>query len=78
MKYHDGYSENDFEILLVLLGNLKGRFVLSSYPSDILSGYAEKNGWKQISFKTKVSVATVDNPMKTEVISMNFSPDNNV
>jgi len=48
MGHYGGYTIDDFERLLQLLTTVNGKFMLSSYPSDILSAYAEKARWKMI------------------------------
>lgn len=45
MGHYDGYSKADYIKLLDTLSNIKGKFLLSSYPSDILDEYSKKNGW---------------------------------
>jgi DNA adenine methylase len=51
MGHYEGYTANDFERLLKLLSILKGKFMLSSYPSEILSQYARSGGWKMIEYE---------------------------
>lgn len=74
MGHYDGYSLNDFEELLILLAQIKGKFLLSSYPSDCLAQHVKSNGWKQLTFDSKVSVAAKsgNQKTKTEVLTMNF------
>ena len=43
MGHYDGYSREDFEALLGLLAGIQGKFLLSSYPSDILAAYTTKH-----------------------------------
>src|SRR6185437_184929 len=43
--HYDGYSEQDFENLLITLSQIKGKFLLSSYPSNVLLKHAKANGW---------------------------------
>src|SRR5690606_1274878 len=43
--HYDGYSKEDFEALLKTLQACEGKFLMSSYPSDILSDYSKQNGW---------------------------------
>jgi len=71
--HYDGYTINDFESLLQCLLNVKGKFILSSYPSPILAEYVKKGGWSQKTFEMSVSVAKVNRPKKTEVLTANFS-----
>lgn len=73
MGHYDGYSINDFEELLQTLANIKGKFILSSYPSEILAEYTAKYGWKTKSFNSKVIVnQKKPRKTKTEVLTMNF------
>lgn len=44
-KHYSGYRLDDFEKLLKILSNIKGKFILSNYPSNILSEYIQRNGW---------------------------------
>src|SRR5690625_465104 len=46
MGHYKGYTEADFEALLRLLSGIKGKFLLSSYPSDILDKYTNKHKWQ--------------------------------
>lgn len=74
MGHYDGYSLNDFTELLELLSSIKGKFILSSYPSSILSEYTKKHGWHTITKDSKVSVAAKDGNQKTktEVLTANY------
>lgn len=47
MGHYDGYTHDDFEQLLLALEGIRGRFLLSSYDSDLLKRYVDKNRWKQ-------------------------------
>ena len=51
-----GYTEADFEALLSTLAGIKGKFMLSSYPSELLSKYTEKYGWRSVEIDMKVSM----------------------
>lgn len=78
--HYEGYTEQDFKQLLDTLSKLKGKFLLSSYPLEILSYYIKKNGWftkefskpltaiKGISGKSrtskKIEVLTANYPLK--------------
>jgi len=42
--HYEGYSKEDFKELLDRLSEIKERFLLSSYPSEILSEYSQRNG----------------------------------
>lgn len=73
--HYDGYTIEDFEMLLKLLSNLEGRFLLSSYPSEILIKYAEQNGWQQRSINQTVSVSRNKSNLKKkqEVLTANYA-----
>lgn len=43
--HYKGYTRENFQKLLETLSNLKGKFLLSSYSSDILTEYTAKNNW---------------------------------
>lgn len=54
--HYNGYSEQDFENLLKMLAKIKGKFLLSSYPSDVLQRYVKKYGWKWRCYESGVTV----------------------
>lgn len=78
--HYDGYSIDDFESLLKTLSEIDGKFILSSYPSHILSKYIHSNNWHTIEIEQSVSVAnnnsTKPRKIKTEVITANFDLKN--
>lgn len=43
--HYGGYMIEHFKRDLDALGAMKGKFLLSTYPSDILNEYIEKHGW---------------------------------
>jgi len=50
--HYKGYTEEDFEKLLIFLQNdCTGKFLLSNYPSDILKDYASQNKWNISEFR---------------------------
>lgn len=73
--HYDGYSREDFEALLTLLSKIEGKFLLSSYDSDLLQEYVAKNVWKQMKFDMTVSVNAKSgrHKAKTEVFTANFN-----
>ncbi|WP_420582101.1 DNA adenine methylase [Reichenbachiella sp.] len=46
--HYGGYSEKDFRRDLDALAAMKGKFLLSSYPSTVLDEYIKANGWHTI------------------------------
>ncbi|HBX44486.1 MAG TPA: methyltransferase [Porphyromonadaceae bacterium] len=69
MGHYDGYTKEDFTNLLNVLSSCRGRFMLSSYPSDILNEYVKQNGWKCIEMNMKKSSGKGN---KTEVLTINY------
>lgn len=72
--HYDGYSLQDYESLLYLLTKIKGKFLLSSYPSSILEKYTRSQQWQKMAFRQKVSVnAKAGNQKtKTEMLVANY------
>jgi DNA adenine methylase len=42
--HYDGYTQEDFDALLITLESLKDKFLLSSYRNKALVEYADRNG----------------------------------
>jgi DNA adenine methylase len=82
--HYDGYSVDDFEALLKTLEQLEGKFLMSSYPSELLKSYSVKNNWKTIKIEQAVSVANGTGgagKRKIEVLTANYdlsNPRNNL
>lgn len=55
--HYDGYSKDDFENLLKTLSRIEGKFLMSSYPSEILVKYTNKFEWSTKKIMQTVSVA---------------------
>lgn len=72
--HYKGYSENDYKELLDTLSKVKGKFLLSSYPSKILSTYIKKHKWKVQKVTKSVAVTKNTDKVKTEMIVMNYDP----
>lgn len=70
--HYAGYTENDYRRLLELLTTIKGRFLLSSYPSELLSQFIDKNAWSVKTVDSKVAVSNKVNKTKTEVLIANY------
>lgn len=72
--HYDGYTIDDFERLLQQLASVKGKFLLSSYPSELLTKYVKANGWYQWSLESGVTVNKKSGYMKRkiEVLTANF------
>lgn len=75
MGHYDGYTKKDFERLLFLLSTLKGKFLLSSYPSEILEQYSHQYGWYTKEIHTSKSASKAidgSKKKKVEVLTANY------
>jgi DNA adenine methylase len=74
--HYGGYTESDYRRLLDALVTVKGKFILSSYPSNILDEYIQKYGWISEHVDKPLSASKfTDKPRKRkiEVITRNYS-----
>jgi DNA adenine methylase len=70
MGHYNGYTETDFIRLLDVLSAVEGKFLLSSYPSDVLADYTARNNWHTIDINM---TRAAGGGKKTEVLTMNYS-----
>ncbi len=74
--HYDGYIKDDYTNLLNTLAQVKGKFLLSSYPTEILDDYSKRFGWytqrfdKPLSAKKAVEGKT--RARKVEVLTANY------
>jgi DNA adenine methylase len=59
-------------MLLKQLSKIEGKFLLSSYPSEILEDYTKQNGWFTESKKMLTSVNRCSGKEKVEVLTGNY------
>lgn len=69
--HYTGYTHEHYRNLLETLSNIKGKFLLSSYPSELLDEFRAKNGWHQIEFK-QPTMASKNRKEKIEVLTANY------
>ncbi len=73
--HYGGYTETHFKRDLNALATMKGKFLLSSYPSDILKQYIKDNGWFTMDISKPLSMGLSKNKArskKTEVLTANY------
>ncbi|WP_279172853.1 DNA adenine methylase [Tannerella forsythia] len=75
MGHYGGYTRDDFVALLDTLSNVRGKFMLSSYPSDVLLEYASRLGWHTYEFELSRSAG---GGRKVEVLTLNYTPPTEV
>ena len=74
MGHYDRYTKQDFTDLLEALSHVQGKFLLSSYPSDILTEYTKRYGWKTSLVHRKLGMKREGARNKTEVLTINYKP----
>jgi len=73
--HYGGYTQDHFKRDLDAISQLKGKFLLSTYPSDILTEYTKKNGWQCIHLDKLLAAsngAVSKRRRKTEVLTANY------
>lgn len=72
--HYGGYTIEHFERLLQTLAAIKGKFLLSSYPSDMLTNYTKTQGWYTKTYETSIAINGKRRKVKkkTEVLTANY------
>lgn len=75
MGHYKGYTKENFEKLLQVLSGIKGKFLLSSYPSEILDKYIKKHKWQTKEIDKQLCLSAykiVKKKRKIEVLTGNY------
>lgn len=75
MGHYSGYTEDNYKNLLTALAEINGRFLLSSYPSLLLSQYIAQYGWHSIEIQRTINIKNKSisfSKTKTEVLTANY------
>jgi DNA adenine methylase len=72
--HYGGYTIEDFERLLNACVNLKGKFLLSSYPEELLLHYRKTYGWATEDHQKILAVdgRRKEKKIKTECLTWNY------
>lgn len=70
--HYKGYTEEDFKDLLKALEKVKGRFLLTTFPSGILDDFTSRNSWYQIRIEMHKSASHTKGDKKVEVFTANY------
>lgn len=72
--HYDGYSQEDFDALLALLGRIKGKFLLSSFRNKALTEAVQQYGWHYLELKMACSMTHgyATKRAKIEVLTANY------
>lgn len=74
MGHYKNYTKQDFYQLLDTLAQINGKFLLSSYPSKVLSAFCQRYNWYQQSFEQTVTIniKSGKGKPKTEMLTANY------
>ena len=72
--HYKGYTQEQFNDLIMLLSTIKGKFILSSYPNGALDLAREAYGWQSIDIVQNLSVdgKATQGKTKTECLTFNY------
>ena len=70
MGHYGGYTEENFEDLLKTLAEVKGKFLLSSYPSPLLEKYTKLHKWDTINLEMNLCMSK--GKKKIECLTANY------
>lgn len=73
MGHYDGYTESDFQSLLNVLSKVQGKFLLTTYPSEILTEFTKNNPWNTIVNTMHRSAGYQSGVIKNEVFTFNYT-----
>lgn len=74
MGHYGGYTEADFVRLLERLSEIQGKFLLTTYPSDLLKSYSALFGWHTIENEMFLSASNTAGKTKIEVFTFSYEP----
>jgi len=70
--HYGGYTQQHFDELLECLSNVKGKFLLSSYPNESLQNYSEQNKWISKGNYMHLSASNQSGKRKVEMLTYNY------
>lgn len=75
--HYAGYTEQDFKDLLTLLEGIEGKFLLSCYPSEVLTEWRDRNCFQSMDIVKNLRVSGKHNEgkKKTECLTWNYRLD---
>ncbi len=73
--HYGGYTQDHFINLLQSLSQLKGKFLLSSYPNEILTEHRNTCGWHSKDIDMALSASNDKKKRKVECLTANYPLD---
>ena len=70
--HYGGYTQKHFDNLLQVLSELKGKFLLSSYPNETLTKYRKQHKWHTSDKDMPLSASQKGGKRKIECLTANY------
>ena len=70
--YAGSFNEEDFQKLLKILSEVKGKFMLTMFPHDSIKQYADKYGWIIHKIERTISASKTNRRKQEEWITVNY------
>lgn len=70
--HYSGFSDSDFERVLMSCEQITGKFMLTMFPHDILQKYINKHGWNVKEITRTISASKTSRRKQVELIVMNY------
>lgn len=70
--HYKGYSDADFEKLLQLLSTIKGKFMLTMFPHEMITKFAKYNGWIIHEVERTISASKTKRRKQIEIMVCNY------
>ncbi len=70
--HYRGYNEQNFTDLLELLKAIKGKFILTMFPCEILDKYISDNNWHVKEVERTISASKTNRRKQKEIIVFNY------
>lgn len=71
-SHYSGYTQESFDELLHILGNMKGKFILSHYQNDNMEACIDKYSWHVKRIATHTAASNQGNTYREEWLVYNF------
>ena len=68
--HYGGYTDEDFRKLLENVEALEGKFLLTTFKTDLLDEFTKRNGWYQIELRVNSPAKTANLGKKIEKIEV--------
>ena len=70
--HYGGYTQEHFNLLLEALSRIKGKFLLSSYPNEVLNAYRNNYSWYSSDKDMPLSASKQNSKRKIETLTANY------